>query len=61
MTVKAVIFDVGKVLVEWDPRHLYEKLIPDAAERCTFLRASSRQRGIFSMMPDARSHKPVQN
>ena len=38
MTVKAVIFDVGKVLVEWDPRHLYEKLIPDAAERCTFLR-----------------------
>ncbi len=30
--VRAVVFDVGKVLVEWDPRYLYEKLIPDAGE-----------------------------
>ncbi|MCX8475263.1 MAG: HAD family phosphatase [Sphingomonas sp.] len=28
-TPKAVIFDVGKVLVEWDPRYLYERLIED--------------------------------
>ncbi len=38
MTVHAVVFDVGKVLVEWDLRHLYEKLIPDTAERSVFLR-----------------------
>jgi 2-haloacid dehalogenase len=35
--VRAVVFDVGKVLAEWDPRYLYEKLIPDAAERAHFL------------------------
>lgn len=28
-TPKAVIFDVGRVLVEWDPRYLYERLIDD--------------------------------
>lgn len=37
MTVHAVVFDVGKVLVEWDPRYLYEKLIPDDATRADFL------------------------
>ncbi len=37
MTVAAVVFDVGKVLAEWDPRYLYEKLIPDHAEREHFL------------------------
>lgn len=38
MTVGAVVFDVGKVLVEWDPRHLYNKLIPNTRERDVFLR-----------------------
>ncbi|KRC80175.1 HAD family hydrolase [Sphingomonas sp. Root241] len=28
-TPHAVIFDVGKVLFEWDPRYLYERLIED--------------------------------
>lgn len=28
-TPSAVIFDVGKVLFEWDPRYLYERLIDD--------------------------------
>lgn len=37
MTVRAVIFDVGNVLIEWDVRHLYRKLIPDEAEREAFL------------------------
>ena len=32
MTVDTVIFDVGKVLVEWDIRLLYRKLIADPAE-----------------------------
>lgn len=32
MTIKAVIFDVGRVLVQWDLRHLFAKLIDDQAE-----------------------------
>jgi 2-haloacid dehalogenase len=38
MAVTAVVFDVGKVLVEWAPHYLYDKLIPDAVERAAFLR-----------------------
>jgi 2-haloacid dehalogenase len=38
MTVTTVVFDVGKVLVEWAPHYLYEKLIPDVGERAAFLR-----------------------
>lgn len=30
--VEAVVFDVGRVLVEWDLRHLYAKLIADPAQ-----------------------------
>lgn len=33
----AVIFDMGGVLVDWNPRYLYRKLIPDPAERERFL------------------------
>ena len=33
MTVTAVVFDVGKVLVEWAPHYLYDKMIPDSGER----------------------------
>ena len=29
MLVKAVVFDVGNVLYRWNPRALYERLIPD--------------------------------
>lgn len=28
----AVVFDIGRVLVEWDLRHLFARLIPDPAE-----------------------------
>jgi 2-haloacid dehalogenase len=38
MAVTAVVFDVGKVLVEFDPHYLYDKLIPDTRERAAFLR-----------------------
>ena len=34
----AVIFDVGRVLYDWHPRFLYEKLIADADARDVFLR-----------------------
>jgi 2-haloacid dehalogenase len=33
----AVVFDVGGVLLDWDPRHLYRKLIPDPAQMEWFL------------------------
>ncbi len=34
---KAVVFDVGNVLLDWNPAYLYEKLIPGAEERTWFL------------------------
>ena len=34
----AVIFDIGRVLYEWDPRYLYQRLIPEAHALDTFLR-----------------------
>lgn len=39
MTTKRdiVVFDVGAVLIEWNPRHLYRKLIPDADAMERFL------------------------
>lgn len=35
--IRAVVFDVGRVLVQWDLRHLFEKLISDEAELDWFL------------------------
>lgn len=32
-----VIFDIGNVLIGWDPENLYRTLIPDAAARAHFL------------------------
>jgi 2-haloacid dehalogenase len=37
VTVKAVVFDLGGVLIDWDPRHLYRKLLADEAEMEEFL------------------------
>ncbi len=34
----AIIFDVGKVLYDWNPRFLYERLIPDGEALDAFLR-----------------------
>lgn len=35
--IKTVVFDVGKVLFEWDLRYLYAKLIPNEDEREFFV------------------------
>jgi 2-haloacid dehalogenase len=35
---RAVVFDVGGVLLDWDPRHLFRHVIADEAEREWFLR-----------------------
>ncbi|HVM99526.1 MAG TPA: HAD family phosphatase [Caulobacteraceae bacterium] len=37
MSVRGVVFDVGNVIVRWDPRTLYSKIFPDAADRDWFL------------------------
>ncbi|TPG20477.1 HAD family phosphatase [Sphingomonas koreensis] len=36
--VRAVVFDVGRVLFDWDPRFLYERLIDDDQALDAFLR-----------------------
>jgi 2-haloacid dehalogenase/putative hydrolase of the HAD superfamily len=35
--VRGVVFDVGNVMVRWDPRTLYAKIFPDTDEREWFL------------------------
>jgi 2-haloacid dehalogenase len=37
VTIEAMIFDFGNVLIGWNPEHLYRSLIPDALERRRFL------------------------
>lgn len=37
MTVRAVVFDFGGVLFDWNPEYLYRELIPDPQERARFL------------------------
>ncbi|MFB3304045.1 HAD family hydrolase [Pseudomonas sp. AMR01] len=37
MTIRAVVFDFGGVLFDWNPQHLYRKLIADDHERQWFL------------------------
>lgn len=34
---KAVLWDIGNVIVRWDPRTLYSKIFPEPAERDRFL------------------------
>jgi 2-haloacid dehalogenase len=35
--VDTVVFDIGGVLLDWDPRHLYRKLIDDLGQLADFL------------------------
>ena len=37
MGARAVLFDIGNVIVRWDPRTLYSRIFPDPAERDRFL------------------------
>lgn len=53
MTIQCIVFDLGKVLVDWDPRHLYRKLIADEAamerfltEICTMEWHTEHDRGV---------------
>jgi 2-haloacid dehalogenase len=35
--ITAVVFDLGGVLIDWNPRHLYRRLFADPAEMADFL------------------------
>ena len=35
--ITTVVFDIGNVLLDWDPRHLYRQLIDDPDELASFL------------------------
>jgi 2-haloacid dehalogenase len=37
MSIKAVVFDFGGVLIDWSPEYLFSGLIPDETERRWFL------------------------
>jgi 2-haloacid dehalogenase len=37
MTINTLVFDLGGVLIDWNPDYLYTKLIPDEQERKWFL------------------------
>lgn len=37
MSIKAVVFDMGGVFLDWNPRYLYQKLFEDSAELDFFL------------------------
>lgn len=37
MSIKAVVFDFGGVLIDWSPEYVYRTLIPDEQERRWFL------------------------
>ena len=45
MRSHAVIFDLGGVVVSWDPRRAYERVLP-AEEVATFLNESTSPAGI---------------
>lgn len=36
-TIDTVVFDIGGVLIDWSPRHLYARLLPDPVELDWFL------------------------
>lgn len=37
MAIEAIVFDIGGVLLDWNPRHLYRKLFSDEQEMERFL------------------------
>lgn len=36
MTVRAVVFDIGNVLIEWNPERMYDRVIGEARRRAMF-------------------------
>jgi len=53
------VFDLGGVLIDWNPRHLYRKLFHGDAAMEHSWRPSAPSPGTPSKMPDERSPKPA--
>ncbi|MFT4096648.1 MAG: HAD family phosphatase [Rhodoblastus sp.] len=49
MTKKDVVFDLGNVLLRWDPRHLYRKVFSDGARMERFLSSACSHEWIHSI------------
>jgi 2-haloacid dehalogenase len=43
--ITAAVFDLGGVLLDWDPRHLYRRLFADPGEMEDFLARSAPRTG----------------
>lgn len=65
----AVVFDIGRVIIRWDLRYLYEKLIADPAELDWFLRhvvteqwhhQQDEGRPLSEMVPERIAEYPAQ-
>ena len=37
MKIDTIIFDLGNVLIDWSPSHLYDKIFPGEKEKMYFL------------------------
>ena len=46
MTVRAVVFDIGNVLIEWNPERYYDSQIGDAARRRLFAEVPLTQMNV---------------
>lgn len=66
--ITTVVFDVGRVLVQWDLRHLFAKLIDDAAELDWFLNnvvtpewhfQHDAGRPLAEMLPELKAQYPA--
>jgi 2-haloacid dehalogenase len=49
MTVRAFLFDIGNVLIDWNPDNLLRKLLPDAAAIAEFRAKAVTQERILAM------------
>ncbi len=70
--VDAVVFDLGGVLIDWNPRHLYRKLFDDEVEMERFLTevcspdwnrrldaGGSFEEGVGELLPRHRAQEPL--
>ncbi|MGB5657812.1 MAG: HAD family phosphatase [Acidimicrobiia bacterium] len=48
-SITAVVFDIGAVLVDWNPEYLYTKVVPDPDERQWFLNEICTPEWNFAM------------
>jgi FMN phosphatase YigB (HAD superfamily) len=54
--IKNIIFDFGRVLIDWNPRYLYRGLFDDEDKRTNFLTISALTNGMSNRMPEDPFH-----